>query len=144
MPLGGNRGTFQFPWTPNSWKKKPSLQLPAYPDPEALSSSLAKLARLPPLVTSWEIENLKHQLAEATCGQRFLLQGGDCSENFDDCEAVVIASKLKILLQMSLVLVYGCSKRVIRVGRLAGQFAKPRSADLETRDGVTFPSYRGS
>ena len=101
------------------------------------------MARLPPLVTSWEIENLKHQLAEATRGERFLLQGGDCSESFDDCESSAIASKLKILLQMSLVLVQGGKKRVTRIGRFAGQYAKPRSTDTETQNGVTLPSYRG-
>ena len=114
-----------------------------YPDPDALRHVLAQLARLPPLVTSWEIENLKHQLAEATRGERFLLQGGDCSESFVDCESGAIASKLKILLQMSLVLVQGGKKRVTRIGRFAGQYAKPRSADTETDDGVTLPSYRG-
>jgi 3-deoxy-7-phosphoheptulonate synthase len=98
---------------------------------------LGQLARLPPLVTSWEIENLKHQLAEATRGERFLLQGGDCSESFEDCESAAIASKLKILLQMSLVLVQGGKKRVTRIGRFAGQYAKPRSADTETQNGVT-------
>src|SRR6266446_9307139 len=130
-------------WMPDSWQKKPATQLPRYPDAQALQSALEQLARLPPLVTSWEIENLKHQLAEATRGERFLLQGGDCSENFDDCESGSIAGKLKILLQMSLVLVQGAKKRVIRVGRIAGQYAKPRSADTETRGGVTLPSYRG-
>ncbi len=104
---------------------------------------LAQLSTLPPLVTSWEIESLKGQLAEAAEGRRFLLQGGDCAERFDECESSAIASKLKILLQMSLVLVHGTRKRVIRVGRFAGQYAKPRSEDLETRDGVTLPSYRG-
>jgi len=130
-------------WMPNSWEKKQTRQLPVYPDGQALQSALEQLARLPPLVTSWEIENLKHQLSEATRGQRFLLQGGDCSENFDDCESEAIAGKLKILLQMSLVLVQGAKKRVIRVGRIAGQYAKPRSEDTETRAGVTLPSYRG-
>ena len=130
-------------WTPTSWQSKPAAQQPVYPDSAALQSALAQLARLPPLVTSWEIENLKLQLAEATCGQRFLLQGGDCSESFDDCESSAIASKLKILLQMSLVLVQGGKKRVIRIGRFAGQYAKPRSTDTETQNGVTLPSYRG-
>jgi 3-deoxy-7-phosphoheptulonate synthase len=130
-------------WTPNSWQKKSAVQLPVYPDADALHKVLGQLARLPPLVTSWEIENLKHQLAEVTRGQRFLLQGGDCSESFDDCESSAIASKLKILLQMSLVLVQGAKKRVIRVGRIAGQYAKPRSAEIETRAGVSLPSYRG-
>ena len=114
--------------TPGSWQRKTAAQQPAYPDAKALQSALGQLARLPPLVTSWEIENLKHQLAEATRGERFLLQGGDCSESFADCESSAIASKLKILLQMSLVLVQGGKKRVIRIGRFAGQYAKPRSS----------------
>ncbi|MBI5383767.1 MAG: 3-deoxy-7-phosphoheptulonate synthase class II [Verrucomicrobia bacterium] len=130
-------------WSPDSWQRKPVTQQPVYPDPAALKNALAQLARLPPLVTSWEIENLKRQLAHAASGEMFLLQGGDCSESLEDCESNAIASKLKILLQMSLVLVQGGKKRVIRVGRFAGQYAKPRSADTETRDGVTLPSYRG-
>jgi 3-deoxy-7-phosphoheptulonate synthase len=130
-------------WAPDSWQSKPAAQQPVYPEPEALRKVLAQLGRLPPLVTSWEIENLKTQLAEATRGERFLLQGGDCSESFEDCESAAIASKLKILLQMSLVLVQGGKKRVTRVGRFAGQYAKPRSADTETRGGVSLPSYRG-
>jgi 3-deoxy-7-phosphoheptulonate synthase len=130
-------------WTPDSWQTKPTAQQPVYPDPAELRNVLGLLSRLPPLVTSWEIENLKHQLAEVVSGQRFLLQGGDCSESFDDCESSAIAGKLKILLQMSLVLVQGGKKRVIRVGRFAGQYAKPRSADTETRNGLTLPSYRG-
>jgi 3-deoxy-7-phosphoheptulonate synthase len=131
------------PWAPDSWQGRPAAQQPLYPDAEALRKVLALLGRLPPLVTSWEIENLKHQLAGATRGERFLLQGGDCSESFADCESSAIASKLKILLQMSLVLVQGGKKRVIRIGRFAGQYAKPRSVETETRGGVTLPSYRG-
>lgn len=130
-------------WAPDSWQRKAAAQQPNYPDPAALRAVLAQLSRLPPLVTSWEIESLKRQLAEAARGERFLLQGGDCSESFEDCESGVIAAKLKILLQMSLVLVHGGKKRVIRVGRFAGQYAKPRSADTETRDGQTLPAYRG-
>ena len=130
-------------WSPNSWQDKPAAQQPAYPDAAALAAALAHLARLPPLVTSWEIDNLKQQLAGAVRGERFMLQGGDCSESFEDCESGAIASKLKILLQMSLVLVQGGKKRVIRLGRFAGQYAKPRSAELETRGGVTLPAYRG-
>jgi 3-deoxy-7-phosphoheptulonate synthase len=130
-------------WAPTSWQAKAAAQQPVYPDPEALKRALAHLARLPPLVTSWEIENLKQQLAAATRGERFLLQGGDCSESFDDCESAAIASKLKILLQMSLVLVQGGKRRVIRIGRFAGQYAKPRSTDTETQKGATLPSYRG-
>ena len=130
-------------WSPDSWQRKPAAQQPTYPDPVAVRNVLAQLSRLPPLVTSYEINNLKHQLADAARGHRFLLQGGDCSESFEDCESAAITSKLKILLQMSLVLVHGGKKPVIRVGRFAGQYAKPRSADNETKDGVTLPAYRG-
>src|SRR5215210_1707975 len=130
-------------WSPTSWQAKPTLQQPVYPDSERLQQVLHQLSRLPPLVTSWEIEKLKAQLAEAARGERFLLQGGDCAESFDDCTSESIANKLKILLQMSLVRVHGARRRVIRVGRFAGQYAKPRSEDMETRDGVSFPSYRG-
>ncbi len=122
----------------------PMTQRVGYPDPEALDSALTRLAKLPPLVTSWEVENLKQQLAEAARGERFLLQGGDCCESFDDCRSDHIANKLKILLKMSLVLAYGSHRKVIRVGRFAGQYAKPRSADTETCDGVTLPSFRGN
>ena len=130
-------------WSPNSWQRKPADQQPVYADHEALSSALTALASLPPLVTSWEIHSLKEQLAGAARGERFLLQGGDCSESFADCESDAITSKLKILLQMSLVLVQGARKPVIRVGRFAGQYAKPRSADTETRNGTTLPCFRG-
>jgi 3-deoxy-7-phosphoheptulonate synthase len=143
MPTAADSSLTHGNWTPTSWQSKPAAQQPVYPDPEALHRALVQLARLPPLVTSWEIENLKHQLADATRGERFLLQGGDCSESFEDCESSAIASKLKILLQMSLVLVQGGKKRVTRLGRFAGQYAKPRSADMETQHGVTLPSYRG-
>ncbi len=130
-------------WAPDSWQQKPAAQQPVYPDPRALANALTHLAKLPPLVTSWEIENLKQQLAAASRGEMFLLQGGDCSESFADCESGAIASKLKILLQMSLMLVQGGKKRVIRIGRFAGQYAKPRSTDTETRNGLTLPCYRG-
>ncbi len=130
-------------WLPDSWRARPALQMPAYPDPVLLDATLHELGRLPPLVTSWEILALKQQLAEAQEGKRFLLQGGDCAENFSDCESTTISNRLKVLLQMSLVLVHGLRTPVIRVGRYAGQYAKPRSADTETRDGVTLPSYRG-
>jgi 3-deoxy-7-phosphoheptulonate synthase len=130
-------------WQPNSWQRLRALQQPLYADPAAVDSVLGALASLPPLVTSWEVEGLKTQLAEAQRGERFLLQGGDCAESFDDCTAAEITSKLKILLQMSLVLVHGSRKRIIRVGRFAGQYAKPRSADVEERDGLVLPTYRG-
>jgi 3-deoxy-7-phosphoheptulonate synthase len=130
-------------WSPGSWQARRAAQQPVYPDAKALKLALAQLARLPPLVTSWEIEGLKHQLAESVRGERFLLQGGDCSESFEDCESGAITRRLKILLQMSLVLVQGAKKRVIRVGRIAGQYAKPRSADHEVRQKVSLPAYRG-
>ncbi|MEM1177277.1 MAG: 3-deoxy-7-phosphoheptulonate synthase class II [Acidobacteriota bacterium] len=130
-------------WNPETWQSFEALQQPNYPDPYELEDAVRRLAKLPPLVTSWEIETLRSQIAEAQRGERFLLQGGDCAEIFDECESGVIADKLKILLQMSLVLTHAGKRRVIRVGRFAGQYAKPRSSDLETRDGVTLPSYRG-
>jgi len=130
-------------WSPTGWQTRPARQQPEYPDADALARVIADLSRLPPLVTSWEVESLRQQLAEAAAGQRFLLQGGDCAESFADCTSGAIADKLKILLQMSLVLVHGGRKRVIRVGRFAGQYAKPRSDDREVKDGVSLPSYRG-
>lgn len=130
-------------WAPDSWRQRPAMQMPTYPDAGALEAALAELRQLPPLVTSWEIFSLKKQLAEAQEGKRFLLQGGDCAENFSDCESGLISNRLKVLLQMSLVLVHGLRLPVVRVGRFAGQYAKPRSADTETRDGVSLPSYRG-
>ncbi len=130
-------------WSTSSWQSRPASQQPVYPDPAALSSVAKKLASLPPLVTSWEVERLRAQLAEAAEGKRFLLQGGACAERFDQCSAEVITNKLKILLQMSLVLTYGLKRQIIRVGRFAGQYAKPRSSDTEERDGVVLPSYRG-
>jgi len=130
-------------WTPSSWRARQALQLPTYPDPDVLAGVQEELRALPPLVTSWEIMALKQQLADAQEGRRFLLQGGDCAENFSDCNSDVISNRLKVLLQMSLVLVHGLRLPVVRVGRFAGQYAKPRSADTETRDGVTLPSYRG-
>jgi 3-deoxy-7-phosphoheptulonate synthase len=130
-------------WRPDSWRGRPATQQPAYPDAGALDAALAELRALPPLVTSWEILALKRHLAEAQEGRRFLLQGGDCAESFADCSSAVVSNRLKVLLQMSLVLVHGLRLPVVRVGRFAGQYAKPRSADSETRDGLTLPSYRG-
>jgi 3-deoxy-7-phosphoheptulonate synthase len=130
-------------WHPASWHSRPATQQPKYADPQALERTVAALSRLPPLVVSWEIDALREKLAQAQRGEQFLLQGGDCAESFEDCESDNIAKRLKILLQMSLVLLQGLKKPIIRVGRFAGQYAKPRSADTETRDGVTLPSYRG-
>ena len=130
-------------WHPASWHGRKAAQQPVYADPVALQSAVAALARLPPLVVSWEVEALRAKLAQAQRGEQFLLHGGDCSESFEDCESDSIARRLKILLQMSLVLLQGMKRPVIRVGRFAGQYAKPRSTDTETRAGVTLPSYRG-
>jgi 3-deoxy-7-phosphoheptulonate synthase len=130
-------------WTPDSWKDRAAQQQVQYPDGAALDKVVDEMRRLPPLVTSWEVESLKDQLGRAARGEAFLLQGGDCAESFDDCRPDAIAAKLKILMQMSLVLVHGTRRPVIRVGRIAGQYAKPRSADTETKGGVTLPSYRG-
>ena len=130
-------------WAIDSWQQRVALQQPSYDDAAELAGACAHLARLPPLVTSWEVLALKQALAEAQEGHRFLLQGGDCAESFADCTSPVISNRLKVLLQMSLVLVHGLKKPVLRVGRFAGQYAKPRSTDSETRDGVSLPSFRG-
>jgi 3-deoxy-7-phosphoheptulonate synthase len=130
-------------WRLRSWREKDALQHPTYPDADALEAALEHVSALPPLVTSWEVQNLKQELARAARGERFLLQGGECAESFADCRAEVITSRLKILMQMSLVLTYGLNTRIVRVGRFAGQYAKPRSSDTETRNGTTLPSYRG-
>jgi 3-deoxy-7-phosphoheptulonate synthase len=134
---------FLHPWKPESWRNRVAGQQPLYPDTAAAEAVVAQIRRLPPLVTWGEVDKLRAQIAQAQRGERFLLQGGDCAESFDDCTGEPIANKLKILLQMSLVLVHGLKKRVIRVGRLAGQYAKPRSTDTESRDGLSLPSYRG-
>ena len=130
-------------WHPASWHGRKAAQQPVYADPVALQSAVAALAKLPPLVVSWEVEALRDRLAQAQRGEQFLLQGGDCAESFEDCESDNIARRLKILLQMSLVLLQGMKRPVIRVGRFAGQYAKPRSTDTETRADVTLASYRG-
>lgn len=130
-------------WTPESWRAMASPHLPRYDDAEAERIAFEKLKRFPPLVTSGEVEHLRDLIASAQRGERFVLQGGDCAESLADCTPEVITSLLKILLQMSLVLVHGLKKPVIRVGRIAGQYAKPRSSATETRDGVTLASYYG-
>jgi 3-deoxy-7-phosphoheptulonate synthase len=137
------RSTDSNSWHPASWQSRKASQQPVYEDPEALGKVVSELARLPPIVVSWEVENLRERLAAVQRGEGFLLQGGDCAESFVECESDRIAKQLKVLLQMSLVLLSGMKKPVIRVGRMAGQYAKPRSADTETRDGVTLPAYRG-
>ncbi len=130
-------------WHPASWQSYEAAQQASYPDQAALDRTVVNLSRLPPLTTSWEIDELTSQIAQAQRGEAFVLQGGDCAETFDECTSENIVAKLKILLQMSLVMIYGMKKPVVRVGRMAGQYAKPRSADTETRDGTTLPSFRG-
>jgi len=130
-------------WTPQSWRDFPIKQVPAYQDGKALNDVEVRLASYPPLVFAGEARNLKAQLAEVCEGRAFLLQGGDCAESFAEHHADNIRDMFRVLLQMSIVLTYGGKKPVIKVGRIAGQFAKPRSADTETIDGVELPSYRG-
>ena len=130
-------------WTPASWRDKPAKQLPAYPDPAALRAAEATLAKFPPLVFAGEARNLKSQLANVAAGKAFLLQGGDCAESFAEFNAPKIRDSFRVILQMAIVMAFSGSIPVVKVGRMAGQFAKPRSDDNETKDGVTLPSYRG-
>lgn len=130
-------------WTPSSWRRKPIKQVPTYPDLEALFSMEKRLGNYPPLVFAGEARRLKASLADVAKGNGFLLQGGDCAESFAEFHPDNIRDLFRVLLQMSVVLTYGAACPVVKVGRLAGQFAKPRSADTETIDGVTLPAYRG-
>src|SRR5712692_5020557 len=130
-------------WTPQTWRSRPAEQQPRYPDTERLQRVLERLATLPPLVAPGAVAHLEGLLAEVAQGRRFLLQGGDCAERFEDCREPAIADKLKVLLQMSVVLTYGLRQPIVRVGRLAGQYAKPRSAATEEIGGVSLPVYRG-
>ncbi|KAL8684337.1 MAG: hypothetical protein Q9218_008329, partial [Villophora microphyllina] len=130
-------------WTPSSWTTKPIKQDVVYDDRAAVTKALAKLERSPPIVTPTEICKLKKYLRNVALGKAFLLQGGDCAELFDYCESSMIESKIKLLLQMSLVLIYGVNKPVVRVARMAGQFAKPRSSPTEQYNGKTIPAFRG-
>ncbi|MEQ1824605.1 MAG: 3-deoxy-7-phosphoheptulonate synthase class II [Pirellula sp.] len=130
-------------WSPTSWKSFPASQQPNYLDEAALSNVLRQISVMPPLVTSWEVDHLHDGIVDAQQGNAWLLQGGDCAETFDQCQTEPIASKLKLLLQMSLAIVFGSRKRILRVGRMAGQYAKPRSSETETQNGVTLPCYRG-
>jgi len=138
-----NTGSKMSKWTPHSWKDLPIQQQPVYADELRLREVLSEIETLPPLVHPGEVDSLKANLAAAGRGEAFLLQGGDCAERFIDCSKTPIERKLKILLQMSLVLTWGARLPVIRVGRIAGQFAKPRSKPFETVDGQEVPSYRG-
>ncbi|KAL5611675.1 hypothetical protein BROUX41_000747 [Berkeleyomyces rouxiae] len=130
-------------WSPGSWRSKPIKQAPPYPDATAVAKAVGQLKRLPPIVHPHEINRLKGLLKDVAQGKAFLLQGGDCAELFDYCEPTAIESKVKLLLQMSLVLIWGTDKPVVRIGRMAGQYAKPRSSPTEMVDGVELPSFRG-
>ena len=130
-------------WQPNSWRDHPINQVPDYPDAEKLASVEGKLAAMPPLVFAGEAQSLKRQLGEIAEGRAFLLQGGDCAESFAEFSANNIRDSFKVILQMAVVLTFGASMPVVKVGRVAGQFAKPRSSPMEAVDGIELPSYRG-
>jgi 3-deoxy-7-phosphoheptulonate synthase len=130
-------------WTPDSWRKKPVLQVPEYPDANALGEVEAQLATFPPLVFAGEARNLKKALAKVAAGDAFLLQGGDCAESFAEHGANNIRDFFRVFLQMAVVLTYAGASPVVKVGRIAGQFAKPRSSPTEKLNGVELPSYRG-
>jgi 3-deoxy-7-phosphoheptulonate synthase len=130
-------------WHPDSWRDCPIRQVPAYPDPVKLEEMEARIRRYPPLVFAGEARRLKAQLGQVADGKAFVLQGGDCAESFSDFTANVIRDTFRVLLQMAVVLTFGASLPVVKMGRMAGQFAKPRSSDTETQNGVTLPSYRG-
>ncbi|MEQ8559465.1 MAG: 3-deoxy-7-phosphoheptulonate synthase class II [Henriciella sp.] len=131
-------------WTPNSWREKPAKHIPEdYPDAAALADVEARLKAYPPLVFAGEVRRLKQSLGQVAAGEAFLLQGGDCAESFKEFSADNIRDTLRVMLQMAVVLTFAASKPVVKVGRLAGQFGKPRSSPTETIDGETLPSYRG-
>ena len=130
-------------WQPNSWRDHPIKQVPDYPDAEKLAGVEAKLTAMPPLVFAGEAQSLKRQLGEVAEGRAFLLQGGDCAESFAEFSANNIRDSFKVILQMAVVLTFGASMPVVKVGRVAGQFAKPRSSPMEAVDGIELPSYRG-
>ena len=130
-------------WSPESWRSRPSKQLPAYPDLQKLAAVEQKLRAYPPLVFAGEARRLKAALGQVADGRAIVLQGGDCAESFQDFTANIIRDTFRVLLQMAVVLTFGASVPVVKLGRMAGQFAKPRSSDSETIDGVSLPSYRG-
>ena len=130
-------------WSPGSWRSKPVLQIPNYPDKDALEATEARLSSFPPLVFAGEARALKDHLARVSRGEAFLLQGGDCAESFAEHGADNIRDFFRVFLQMAVVLTFGASKPVVKLGRIAGQFAKPRSADMEQKGDVSLPSYRG-
>jgi len=131
------------PWTPTTWRAFPSVQQPDWPDEAAFERSLKQLSTLPPLVFAGEARSLTADLGRVARGEAFLLQAGDCAESMDAFSADAIRDKLKIILQMAIVLTYSSGVPVVKVGRIAGQFAKPRSSATEVVDGVELPSFRG-
>ena len=130
-------------WTPTSWRGKPIKQVPYYPDAQAVSDVEARLRTYPPLVFAGEARKLKKQLAAVSRGESFLLQGGDCAESFAEHGADNIRDFFRVFLQMAVVLTFGASQPIVKVGRIAGQFAKPRTSDTETKNGIELPIYRG-
>ncbi|TXL69666.1 3-deoxy-7-phosphoheptulonate synthase class II [Vineibacter terrae] len=136
-------GVASFAWSPDSWRNLPAQQMPVYEDQAALEAAEARLRRYPPLVFAGEARRLKTALARVAEGHAFLLQGGDCAESFADFTANNIRDMFRVLLQMAVVLTYGAGMPVVKVGRIAGQFAKPRSSNTEVIGGVELPSYRG-
>ncbi|CUH60894.1 3-deoxy-7-phosphoheptulonate synthase class II [Thalassobacter stenotrophicus] len=131
------------PWSKTDWRNKPRVQMPEYTDPAALSAAEGKLGSYPPLVFAGEARRLRRALADVSEGKGFLLQGGDCAESFAEFSADNIRDTFKVMLQMAMVLTYGAKVPVVKIGRMAGQFAKPRSAPTEVKNGVELPSYRG-
>ena len=127
----------------DAWRDRPAAQQPDWPDPAAVAAVTREIARIPPLVFAGECDSLKERLAAVARGEAFVLQGGDCAETFAGSTADAIRGKLRTLLQMAVILTYAASVPVVKIGRLAGQFAKPRSSDTETRDGTALPAYRG-
>jgi 3-deoxy-7-phosphoheptulonate synthase len=136
-------GVDALSWVPDGWRRLPAAQQPDWPDPAALEAVLGQVAALPPLVFAGEARTLQASLAEVAAGRGFLLQAGDCAESFSAFSANNIRDKLKVILQMAVVLTYGAGLPVVKVGRIAGQFAKPRSSSFEIVDGVELPSFRG-
>ena len=130
-------------WSPKSWREKSAHQLPPYEDAAELDAVIAELAARPALVFAGEARRLRRQLADVAAGEAFLLQGGDCAESFKEFSTEGVRDTFRVMLQMAVVLTFAAAKPVVKVGRIAGQFTKPRSADMETRDGVSLPSYRG-
>ncbi|MCU0790888.1 MAG: 3-deoxy-7-phosphoheptulonate synthase, partial [Nitratireductor sp.] len=130
-------------WTPDSWRSKPIQQVPQYPDPMALAAVEKQLASYPPLVFAGEARALKKSLAAVSRGEAFILQGGDCAESFAEHGADNIRDFFRVFLQMAVVLTFAAAKPVVKIGRIAGQFAKPRSSDFEKKGDVSLPSYRG-